>query len=498
MEQSWKTSSLFCLDTVLQETQNSEQTQQVPVPDGMPDIGRVLGAWGQGLLRSKEWRDDRITVNAGMMVWILYLPEDGSEVRCLDTWVPFQVKWDLPEDTPEGQIRICCHTRFVDARNVSPRKIMVRCGMAIQGEAFGAMQREICLPDAAPEGVELLKSTYPIRIGKEAGEKAFLLEEALMLPDQLPTAEKLLYFQLNPQLTDKKVLTDKVVFRGNGNLHLVYQGEEGKLCSWDAPMPFSQFEELDQEHGSDAQTDLVLTPTALELELDDEGRLQLTCGITAQYRVTDKEMLTLVEDAYSPVREVSIQKQDLDLPVILETRRETLWAEQAAPSDAAEVVDVRFLADQPRQSRAETDVELNLPGTFQTLYYGQDGALRSSSVRWEGRQKLNAAPECILHTRLQPQEPQQLGSGAQSMTKVEIPLDMTATTRQRMPMVTGVTMEAQRVLDANRPSLILRKAGTGRLWDIAKNSGSTVKAIRQANQLEGEPSPDQMLLIPVL
>lgn len=64
-------------------------------------------------------------------------------------------------------------------------------------------------------------------------------------------------------------------------------------------------------------------------------------------------------------------------------------------------------------------------------------------------------------------------------------------------MVTGLELGEQRRLDPNRPSLILRRIGEDRLWDIAKASNSTVEAIRKANGLQEEPAPNQMLLIPV-
>ena len=34
----------------------------------------------------------------GMMVWVLYAPEDGSPERCIEGWIPFQMRWDLPEE----------------------------------------------------------------------------------------------------------------------------------------------------------------------------------------------------------------------------------------------------------------------------------------------------------------------------------------------------------------------------------------------------------------
>jgi len=64
-------------------------------------------------------------------------------------------------------------------------------------------------------------------------------------------------------------------------------------------------------------------------------------------------------------------------------------------------------------------------------------------------------------------------------------------------MVSGVEAGAQRNVDENRPALILRRVGDMRLWDIAKRSGSTVEDIRIINNLQGEPAPGQMILIPV-
>ena len=55
----------------------------------------------------------------------------------------------------------------------------------------------------------------------------------------------------------------------------------------------------------------------------------------------------------------------------------------------------------------------------------------------------------------------------------------------------------QKQKQADRPSLVLCRAGEQDLWTLAKAHGSTVEAIRAANQLEGAPEKGRMLLIPV-
>lgn len=497
MELNFGKTLLSCLDTPVREIQSSEQTQEIKLPDGMPDIGRILSAWGQGILRGKEWRSDSISFSGGMMVWVLYAPEDGSAERVIDAWIPFQMKWDLPDGTPEGSIRIHCLPRFVDARSVSARKIMVRSGISAMAEAFAPQTVEVFAPDSIPEDVELLRSTYPVRLPMEAGEKTFLLDEDLTLPDSAPQPEKLIYYRLNPRITDKKVLANKLVFRGNGNLHVLYRSEEGQLHSWDFELPFSQFADLDREHSSDAQADIAIGPTSLELELDDEGHLRFKGGIVAQYLITDRQMVELIEDAYSPDRELGIETEYLELPAVLENRRENLYGEQTIPAEADLAADINFLPDFPRQRRTENGVEMEIPGTFQVLYYGEDGVLRSATARWEGQQRIPADGDSQITAIPMAAEPQAMAGSGQILAKAEVPMEMTTTAKQRIPMVTGVELGERRVPDPNRPTLILRRAGEDRLWDIAKHSGSTMESIRRANNLQDEPAPDQMLLIPV-
>ncbi len=486
-----------CLAPVLREVQNTELTQELKLSDGMPDVGRVLGAWAQVILRGKQWRADSVGCSGGLMVWVLYAPEEGPE-RVLEGWIPFQMNWDLPADTPEGKLRVTCLPRFVDARSVSPRRIMVRSGVAALAEAYGPKTFQTYTPGEMPEKVELLTSSYPLRLGKEAGEKAFLLDEDLELPEDHPQLEKLVYFTINPKITDKKVLSGKIVFRGTGNLHMLYRSPEGELATWEAELPFSQFGELDGEYGADAQADFATAITSAELEPAGEGHLHLKCGLVSQYRITDRELLSMVEDAYSPGRNLELRQEELELPVILENHRENLYGEEKITVEAADVTDLCFLPDFPRQRRMEDGVALEVPGVFQMLYRAQDGSLQSSGTRWEGKHKIR----CDEHTDLtaMPRSAETLTAspaGDMVSLKMELPMEWTATADQRFSQVTGVALGEEQTPNPDRPSLILRRAGKDRLWDIAKESGSTMAAIREANGLEEEPAPNQMLLIPV-
>ncbi len=479
MEQNFGKITLGCLDTAVEEVRTAEQTQELRLMDELPDIGQVLGAWGQPVLRGKQWRPDSVSFSGGMMVWVLYAPEEGGGPRWVDTWVPFQHSWELPEGTKEGTMGVRCLTRFTDARPLSPRKLLVRAGMSVFVSALSEKDLEIHSPRGTDTGIETLKRTYPLRLRKEAGEKSFQIDEEITLTEGKP--ESLVCWHFSPMIGEKKVLSSRLVLRGTGHFGGLVRWEDGSMGAFSEEVPFAQYAELGQSHGEGAQAEVLPAVTGLEAELTQEGRIALKCGMTAQYVISDVEPITLAEDAYAPGREVKLEKTTLEVPVVLESRRESFRPE--TPGTGGRVVAMDFLPDFPRQSRGETGVELQLAGVFQGLTQ-QGETLGGHTSRWEGKHRLNAGEGCRLMAI-----PQSAGDGS-------FHLDLTATAVQRIPMVTSA-QAGEPVKQEDGPSLILRRCGEGGLWEAAKGCGSTMAAIRRANGLEGEPEPGRMLLIPV-
>lgn len=494
MEIGFQKMEFPCFTAAVNEIQNAEQTQELRLPDGMPDVGRVLCAWGQTILRGKEWRTDCLSVSGGMLMWVLYAPEDGSRCRIVDGWLPFQMRWQLPKDTPEGHMRVAALTRFADARSVSPRKLMLRAGIGVlaQGWVETKLERWECA--SVPPQVELLRRRYPVRLPREVGEKQFSMDEELSPGEKM---EDIFYYTLKPEILEQKVLGDKVAFRGNANLHLLGLSEEGRLLSRDFQLPFSQFAELHTGYEPDAQADVICTVNNLELERGEDG-LRVRCTLDAAYLVDQITVVDAVADAYAPGMALEISTKNMESPAILEKRTESVSAEAAMQGESTGEQDVSFLPDFPRQYRENEGITLEIPGTVQMLCQEEGGALRAQSARWEAKlQRPMGEKTSLTAVPLPAQQPQLSSIGGKTSARIELPLQMTTTGGQGIPMVTALTVGEALPADAQRPSLILRRAGTEGLWELAKKTGSTVSAIRKANALQEEPKPNQMLLIPI-
>ena len=499
MELQFQSNEIPCLRQIKAEVQTQEQTQELRLSDGMPDIGRVLCAWGQVVTRGKEWRSDAVGLSCGVMAWVLYAPEDGSQCQCVETWLPMSLKWDIPEIEQDGYIQCRCLLHSVDARTVSSRKLMVRASVGALCRAYSPWKIPAYSPEELPQDIRLKQTEKPVCLARESGEKAYMIDEELTLPASAPAFEKLIRWSLQPEIAEQKVLGDKVIFRGSSLLHILYRTPEGTLTSWDFEIPFSQYAELEREYGHEARACVDPMVTSMELTAHEQGRLRMKVGLSGQYLIYDTQLLPSVEDAYSPQRQVTAHREVVTVPAVLELMSQRLRAEQTAAFGSSRIADTVFYPAMPHKQRKPGEISVEIPGQFQTLYYDGEGVLQAGTAHWQDSVAMGIGEEATMDILCSVGGKSQATAGEDGTAmRGEVLMETVTSSLEQWETVTALTVGEQREKDPARPSLILRKAGKEGLWEIAKGSGSTVEAIQSANGLQGEPDPDKMLLIPVL
>ena len=489
---------LQCLRPFLSQIQSQEQTQEVRLPDSYPDIGRILGCWGQILVRGKEWRGASMGANGGVMGWVMYAPEDGTQPRVVDVWIPFQSRWDFHEDMDDGTVMLHPILTSLDARGISARKIMVRAGLDVLGQAMGKAKVEIAAPTEVPEDIQLLTQSYPVDLPVESGEKQVQLEENLAMPSVQPMVHKIVSYDLMPSIQEQKVLGNRLVFRGQAGLHMIYMTEDGEIHHWETEIPFSQYTELDRDYGPTATAWVLPILTAMEMDISQEKQLQLRAGIAAQYTVFDQSMLDIVEDAFSTKRDVSVKKEEMQLPVILDHAQMEMAAVAQLDDRIRRIEKANVHTQYPVARTDLSGMQIGMDGQFQLLYWDEEDQLQGENVHFESDLPFSSSMDNQLQLWVgNPTQPEVLPSNEGMSIRCRYPLTAQVYAGTPISMVTELELGELREPDPNRPAIILRRAGEDGLWEIAKSCGSSIKAIQEANHLTEEPEIGQMLLIPV-
>jgi len=499
LEFQFDKNTVACMRQLLCDVQNQEQTQEVRIFEEMPDIGRVLGAWGQTFLRSKEWRSSEIVVNGGVMAWVLYVPDDSENIQRIETWIPFQAHFGIADTGKDGSAEVNCLLRSIDARMTSSRKILVRANIGVSCIAMIQQENTLYSISKVPDDVQVLTETYPLKLPKECGEKMFTVDELLTVPAANQEAKRIMYYTLHAELADQKVVAGKAVFRGTVRLHLLCCSVEGSLQCLDFEIPFSQYSELDNEYGQSASMMFTFAPTNVELDFDDTGKLHLKAGMTAQYTVFEDEMITVIEDAYSPYCKVSIQSDQLQIPATLESAERSVQSETTVNLDCARVLDTVFYPDHPQYRRDADIVNAELRGLLHILYYDSNSEMQCTTVKTECVHEVVADQNCAMRFWVKPSGKAQatVGGGAVNACG-SVLLCMQSESKRGIAFVAGLDIDESSDKSIQRPSLVLRRSNGNSLWELAKATGSTVAAIKAANHIENEPDRKQVLLIPVM
>lgn len=498
MEIKFNKKPLSCMQQVLTQVQSQEQTQELKLPDGYPDIGRLLGCWGQAVLRGKEWRRTSMSANGGIMAWVMYAPEDGTQPRVLDTWMPFQCRWDLPEAVDDGVMNVLPLLSELDGRNVSARKIILRAGVDLLGQGMEETKVDTAEASEVPDDVQLLTKNYPVDLSVEAGERQIRIEESVSLPSDKPPIQRIISYELIPSILEQKVLANRLVFRGTATFKLRYLSEDGKVNQWTYEIPFSDYTELNRDYDISASAWIVPVLTAMEVDVEDNNQLQIRAGIAAQYVIFDRMMLPITEDAYSPYRDVDVKMEQLQLPILLDRREMQMPVNAIMNTPAQQVIDIVMRNKHPYPAMDEDGMAVRMTGSCQLLYRDDEGNLTSDNVRYEQSVPFASADENRIALWAGNADSSEYMQSVSELTvKTQYPITAFSYSSGTIQMVAGLEIGERKEADPNRPSLILKRAGQEDLWSMAKKYGSTVDAIRAANKLTEEPEDGMMLLVPV-
>ena len=499
MELIFQENQVAYLNRIIHETVSLEQTADIIVPDSMSDIDRVVDAFGTVLVRSEECTASGVSVDGVVNAGVLFVGEDGI-VQKISAQIPFAVRREFPAQQEECTMQCKCAVRSVDARALNSRKLLVRVGVVCTLSAY-AQSDCTCydLPEAAPN-LQLKRTQLPLSVPLALGEKNFVLNEELEMPNGKPMVDRLLKCVYQTQITEQKIVGDKAVFKGEVLLHALYESVDEKLvtCGWN--VPFSQYVPLSQElEDCDVLTELALTSAEAEADMQ-ANRILLSVGLLAQCTAFGQRNITLIEDAFCTDAIFEPQYHAFDMVGILD--RQVFRDNVTATTDDAmgSVVDAWAYPEEVSRRREDGRMRLELPLNCNVLYLDEQGALQGKTVRTSMSAELALAEHgnCAV-TQINLGNIYCSAGGGGLQLRVPTAMTVESSANHHFEAVSGGQIMPLPMQDGRRPSVILRRSdGQEELWQIAKACRTPVKSILEANGLQDETIPDgTMLLIPM-
>lgn len=502
MELVFEEQSIDYLRRIFSGSAAQELTQELIVPDSYPDCGRIVFTGACAVMRGKECRDGGAAVTGGVRAGLLYVPEDGSEARALECYLPYSVRYDHPAATAQTQLFAMCRVRAADARLINSRKILVRVSVVCDLTGFEETGETIRTLKDAPQALQTKMADYRCVLPREYAEKPFSMTEDLELSGGEPETAKLVQYWLTPEITEQKLTGNKAVFKGVLVFKALLLGADGTPQVMSRQLPLSQYCELRGDYADDElQVQICVTGSEAELvHMEDEpAKILLSANLLCQCVAMQGYDLTLTEDAYATRGDFSPVWSEVRLPCLLDRQLPGGTLRGSVPKQARAVLDSTLYLDSVSQQKKDSGIQLSAPATVNILYMDEDGALQSAIVRDQVSCTVAAGGGTICQANVQPGRD---GFAAPSGGGIDVRYDVSfhadCCCDQALRTLTGGALE-EGEKTAEKFCVVVKTADqTQSLWELAKAYRTSEQAIAGANGIStGEVEQGTLVLIPV-
>ena len=204
---------------------------------------------------------------------------------------------------------------------LNPRKVLLRVDLAVDITACQPVERPICrgVLEGEKNGVcqrQFQGETYQIT---SVQEKPFTFSDEISLSGSKPEAEELLKCRAALRCSESKVIGNKLIFKGESQLQMLYRSSAGGLCTAEYELPFSQIMEITGA-GEESTCDVYVVLTGLDCALDSgDGRtISVSMGLLAQAVVREERTLQMLTDVYSTAFQLTAESRTYTLGRLVE------------------------------------------------------------------------------------------------------------------------------------------------------------------------------------
>ncbi len=289
------------------------------LPDYYVDIFKLLKCTLTPRVVSYSLSDNKLFVDGVVYIKVLYLSEGSNEINVIDQRFTYSKTTELSREISSPQVSIFPSAEYCTARAISGRKLDIRGAVSLKIRVSGLYETEL-LCGASGMGLEVSTNTISVCEDRLYGGSQYIVREDIETGAG-GGISAVISSECTALVTDTKVISDKVVVKGEAKIKALYLIKNGMGESsseiMEASVPLSRIVDLVGVTDSHSVfADLDIMDFSLEVKQGDSGENRsFGCEITVDCKVSayKEEQLSLVNDMYSTKYESSFTTKPVKL-----------------------------------------------------------------------------------------------------------------------------------------------------------------------------------------
>lgn len=480
-----------CYEKVFEQQKVIELTGESVVPDKMPDIGLLGETPIHTFFRVKQTEDGLGRLEGTVLATVCFIPDGTAGYHSLDVEIPWSVQFE--SEALKGRQETVGEATYIQAetRLLNPRKLLVKVQLQVKLTAYEKHLLTVCDDaDTEHQMICAYKEQAECSVVGTVCEKTFAATDEYPLPPNL-YGGNILCKSVQFRVDDIKTLVNKLIVKGSALSDVVMMTDSGYCERISITSGFSFIAETDCE-GVSADARCEIMPTAMYYEVTSDGKLlSIEAHGVCQMVSYKKETVQYLSDSYSNFYECALERKTMTVysEVKKTVHRETVSA--VLPS-RSQITQIQFgLCNVMMPIKKEKTISVPLRISVCVLYENgtSDWLKKDTYVEW----KLGELG-CVPSVRVT--DLYAVSNGMEAEVRVSLEMEQFDEQEQQLDMISGIEIDEEHPYCLVRPSVTAVRR-SGRVWELAKEFGSTEELIRQYNDLEeDEVVSERLLLIP--
>lgn len=336
----------------LVQGENTAQTVvrgQIEVPDAKPDVDKILSKEAKAKTRKVSIVPNKVIVDGTLTLEVTYVAfKPDQSVHSMHRDVDFTTYVDVPGAEPGDDyvVEFTVEDVSLTPSKRDPRKFDVAAVLSVFVKVSRVDEMEILT--STPDGNEALE-TEDITVEHMVGEKVtkqIIVSDQFTVPDEKPDVKKVIDTRAEVEITDKRIIANKVIIEGEVELQIMYVAmkPEQPVHDLHRTIKFSDFVEMPEAQPGmnvqvHAEIEAVDVQPLVDPDLTADVIIKLTVFVTETRTLRD--VPTRLRDEEGFIQEtlrVDLEIGSGETQVVL---RETTEVPLAKP-DIAKVLESRI------------------------------------------------------------------------------------------------------------------------------------------------------------
>lgn len=504
-------------EVIFDETQEQSVELDYVLPDYYPEIFKIIKCIVTPQILSYNINGNKLTYEMAACIKVLYCSESGNGLQVVDQKLSYTKTADLGRAAVCPKVCMRPKVDYINCRAVNQRRIDVRGAVSIRVKVTDIEKNNV-VSDAYGMNIQLKKIPITYPVNKLYTTKRVTVSDEFDLGASKPPIANILRSDAVIVSSDKKVIANKLVAKGEACVNMLYtyltDGGTDGVESMQFTAPYSQIIDLDGiDEKYDCAVDAEIISCDVKPSTDAEGNAKLAdCTLIILISVSAHRVATVeaVTDEYSTLFRSNSSKSDIRLELLPENVSQQYVVKSSIEYPDGEISRIHDVWCDLNGFQVKTDSEngqLIITGNlgFTVMARNIEGAAVAldSDESFEAAIPVSGLSEFALSDlKVVPIScSYNLASDNTVEAKAELKIYGTVSNTALVKMVTDIEMDENEPVkrDGDYALKLYFTDENEDLWEIAKKYGTSVAAIMEENDIDGDAVADrEMILIPIL